>query len=65
MVDATIPDVAPQTDEERMSIQENIAKTAALFANIAEEDMRKDRSGLLGLLELEKRARAHGLASGP
>lgn len=55
---------ASKSDEEIISIKEAINQAAALFANIADEDMRKDRSGLLALLELEKRARAHGVTSG-
>lgn len=68
VVDATIADVTPQSlesDEARTNIEENISKAAELFTSVADEDMRKDRSGLLALLELEKRSREHGLSSAP
>ncbi|GLB34889.1 putative N-acetyltransferase B complex (NatB) non catalytic subunit [Lyophyllum shimeji] len=41
---------------------EHLAKTQELFTRIAEEDGPKDRSAGLALLELEKRARSHGIS---
>lgn len=67
VVDAAIADVTPQTlesDEAKTSIKESIDRASELFTSVADEDMRKDRSGLLALLELEKRSREHGLLSG-
>lgn len=66
-VDAAFADVTSETlesDDAKAAAKESIAKAAELFTNVAEEDMRKDRSGLLALLELEQRARSHGLSSG-
>ena len=39
-------------------------KAEELFTNVANEDGARDRSGLLALLELEKRARHCGVSSG-
>ena len=39
-------------------------KTEELFTNIALEDGSRDRSGLLALLELEKRARQYRVSNG-
>ncbi|KAG6810186.1 hypothetical protein H0H92_012950 [Tricholoma furcatifolium] len=41
---------------------QHVAKTQELFTRIAEEDGPKDRSAALALLELEKRAHAHGIS---
>ncbi|KAG6874208.1 hypothetical protein C0995_003754 [Termitomyces sp. Mi166 len=41
---------------------EQVEKTQELFTRIAEEDGSKDRSAALALLELEKRARNHGIS---
>lgn len=43
---------------------EAIATTREFMEKIAEKDKTGDRSGVLALLELEKRARANGLSSG-
>lgn len=43
---------------------ERVAVSEKFFARIAEEDGARDRSALLASLELEKRARDHGLSSG-
>ncbi|KAF8910991.1 actin cytoskeleton organization protein [Gymnopilus junonius] len=40
----------------------NINRVQELFTKVAEEDASKDRSAALALLELEKRARTHGLS---
>ncbi|KAJ6630878.1 actin cytoskeleton organization protein [Mycena sp. CBHHK59/15] len=41
------------------------AKTQELFTKLAVQDGHKDRSALLALLELEKRARTHGISNDP
>ncbi|TFK42516.1 actin cytoskeleton organization protein [Crucibulum laeve] len=41
---------------------EHVKETQELFTQIAEQDGQKDRSGLLGLLELERRARENGVS---
>lgn len=41
-----------------------VQRVRELLSKIAEEDGTKDRSAPLALLELEKRARAHGLSQG-
>lgn len=65
VVDAAFADVTPQTPEtDKVAIKEGISKAADLFSQVAEEDMRTDRSGLLALLELERRSREHGISSG-
>jgi N-terminal acetyltransferase B complex non-catalytic subunit len=57
--------VSPEANEfVRMECSENIVRTRDLFTRLAEEDGKKDRSALLALLELEKRARIHGLSTG-
>lgn len=56
---------SPPSEASKTSRLEHITKTQELFTRIAKEDGKKDRSGLLGLLELEKRARQHGLSQGP
>ena len=52
------------SEDSKTRCQEDIAKTHALFSTVAEQDGLKDRTGPLGLLELEKRARKHGLSTG-
>ncbi|OCH92238.1 hypothetical protein OBBRIDRAFT_791472 [Obba rivulosa] len=67
VLDAAFADVAGQEVDEakKAACSEAVAKTRELLAQIAEEDGRRDRSGLLALLELEKRARAHNVSIGP
>jgi N-terminal acetyltransferase B complex non-catalytic subunit len=43
---------------------DHITKTLELFTRVAEEDGKQDRSAVLALLELEKRARSYGLSTG-
>ncbi|KAH7922099.1 hypothetical protein BV22DRAFT_1037860 [Leucogyrophana mollusca] len=50
------------SDEAKAECSENLTKTRAFLNNIAETYGVKDRSGLLALLELEKRAYAHKLS---
>ncbi|KAE9409642.1 actin cytoskeleton organization protein [Gymnopus androsaceus JB14] len=40
-----------------------LSNALELFTKISEQDGKKDRSGLLGLLELESRARKHGVST--
>ncbi|VDB83056.1 unnamed protein product [Peniophora sp. CBMAI 1063] len=44
---------------------DTLAEARAYFQDIAEKDGRKDRAGLLALLELEKRAKTHRLSQEP
>ena len=54
----------PASDEVKASVSEQVAKARQVFTDAATEDGPKDRSGLLALLELEKRTKRHGLTSG-
>jgi N-terminal acetyltransferase B complex non-catalytic subunit len=51
-------------DEAQNACRQHISKTAEFLAQIADKDGARDRSGPLALLELEKRAVAHGLSTG-
>jgi N-terminal acetyltransferase B complex non-catalytic subunit len=51
-------------DEQKLECSRRINEAQKIFQQVAEADDAKDRSGLLALLELEKRARTHGLSSG-
>lgn len=68
VLDATFCDVTsssePASDGLKASVTEQITKTRKVFTDAATEDGSKDRSGLLALLELEKRTKTHGLTSG-
>ena len=58
-------DVAPTTLEDaKKECATRVQETRVLFTWVVEEDGCKDRSGLLALLELEKRARDHGVSEG-
>lgn len=61
---AAIRDGSEASESAKTECSEAITKTHQLFSRLAEQDGLKDRSGLLGLLELEKRARSHGLSTG-
>ena len=66
-MDAAFADLtseAEDADAAKAAAYERISKTRELFGKVAEADGVKDRSGHLALLELEKRARQHGLATG-
>ncbi|CCM04607.1 uncharacterized protein FIBRA_06789 [Fibroporia radiculosa] len=52
-------------DTSRTALEEKVSLARDFFVQVAEDDGRKDRSGLLALLELEKRARAHGVSKDP
>ncbi|KAJ7111542.1 actin cytoskeleton organization protein [Mycena crocata] len=58
--DVQAPDEAANTH-----CSSEVAKTQELFTELAEQDGHKDRSALLALLELEKRARSHGILNDP
>ncbi|KAH9935019.1 N-acetyltransferase B complex non catalytic subunit-domain-containing protein [Fomitopsis serialis] len=51
--------------ESQEDVSARIEETRKLFEQIADEDGRLDRSGRLALLELEKRAIAHGISTSP
>ncbi|KAI0670373.1 actin cytoskeleton organization protein [Trametes maxima] len=66
VLDGTFAGLTPEgsdVDAEKAVVSERIAKTREFLGKITEEDGVKDRSGPLALLELEKRARQHGLAT--
>ncbi|KAJ7774501.1 actin cytoskeleton organization protein [Mycena maculata] len=50
-------------DSTKTECASDVAKTQELFTKLAEQDGHKDRSALLALLELEKRARFHGISN--
>ncbi|KAJ3875923.1 actin cytoskeleton organization protein [Lentinula edodes] len=54
---------AGPSEDAKEQCSSKISNTLALFTNISVQDGRKDRSGLLGLLELEHRARRHGVST--
>ena len=60
---STVLDAAFANPEDKLVTLENITKTREFFGKVVEEDGMKDRSAHLGLLELEKRSRQHGLAT--
>ncbi|KAI0065400.1 TPR-like protein [Artomyces pyxidatus] len=69
VLDATFSSLTSSNEAPDASAREECTQEAArvriLFTKVAEEDGRKDRSGLLALLELEKRARIHDVSSDP
>ncbi|OBZ75813.1 N-alpha-acetyltransferase 25, NatB auxiliary subunit [Grifola frondosa] len=68
VLDATFSDVtSPSSDTEaaKASSAEHITKTREFLGKVVDQDGLKDRSGHLARLELEKRARQHGLATDP
>ena len=67
MLDATFWDVSSAsepTDVAKDTCRHQITKAVEFFAQIADNDGARDRSGPLALLELEKRAVSHGLSTG-
>uniref|UniRef100_A0A8H7Y5Y3 Actin cytoskeleton organization protein n=1 Tax=Psilocybe cubensis TaxID=181762 RepID=A0A8H7Y5Y3_PSICU len=64
VLDGTLPDTTPLIIGEA-DAREKVNHAQEIFSKIAEEDSTKDRSGLLALLDLEKRARLHGLSQEP
>ena len=63
VLDATLPPASSPV-ELNPDIQSKIDRAQVLFAKVSEDDGLKDRSGSLALLELEHRARAHGVSQG-
>ncbi|KAG6899742.1 hypothetical protein C0993_007271 [Termitomyces sp. T159_Od127] len=63
VLDATFSYFSP-SDESISPVEglEHVRKTKEFFVRIAGEDGAKDRSAALALLELEKRARVHGIS---
>lgn len=70
MLDATFaPLTSVKGDEQpdesaKTKCSSHATKTEELFTKMALEEGHKDRSALLALLELEKRARIHGVSNG-
>jgi N-terminal acetyltransferase B complex non-catalytic subunit len=62
---APVTSTSEVTEEAKNECRANIEEAATLFEMIKESDGRKDRSGALGLIELEWRARQHGLSQDP
>ncbi|KAJ6502477.1 actin cytoskeleton organization protein [Mycena sanguinolenta] len=54
-----------QDESAKAKCSSHVTKTEELFTKLALEDGRKDRSALLALLELEKRARSHQISNDP
>lgn len=52
------------SEEARSSVKAKIDSARDLFTQVAELDTVKDRSGLLALVELERRAREHKFSEG-
>ena len=52
------------SDSMKEDCSKHISRTRDFFLRISEQDGVSDRSALLGLVELEKRARLHGLSTG-
>ncbi|KDR81676.1 hypothetical protein GALMADRAFT_58678 [Galerina marginata CBS 339.88] len=67
VLDAALPFHIPPEDSKVDSTEAmtRISRAQELFSKIAEADGLKDRSASLALLELEKRARAHGSSQDP
>ncbi|KZP19497.1 hypothetical protein FIBSPDRAFT_920120 [Athelia psychrophila] len=61
--DVTVPEGTEVDEAAKSQCSEAIATTREFMEKIAEKDKTGDRSGVLALLELEKRARANGLSS--
>lgn len=68
VLDATFADLTggetKPSEEALDAVRANVQETKNALLGVVEKDGLKDRSGLLALLELEKRARAHGLVDG-
>ena len=64
VLDATLPPASSSLVELNPDIQSKVDHARELFARVSEDDGLKDRSGSLALLELEHRARAHGVSQG-
>lgn len=67
MLDATFWDLtstSEPSEEAKEQTKHSVTKAQELFAQISDKDGVRDRSGPLALLELEKRAIAHGLSTG-
>ncbi|KAF8350644.1 actin cytoskeleton organization protein [Amanita rubescens] len=65
VIDASFSPGSNPSNEERTKCTNAVKKAEELFTNVANEDGARDRSGLLALLELEKRARHYGVSSDP
>ncbi|KAF8965269.1 actin cytoskeleton organization protein [Flammula alnicola] len=67
VLDATLPPLSSSTASENLGPdpKDKVSRTQELFSTLEEQDGLRDRSASLALLELEKRARAHGLSQDP
>ncbi|KAK7054789.1 mitochondrial distribution and morphology [Paramarasmius palmivorus] len=65
VLDATFSYTTSSDDASKEECSKHIAKSQDLFTSIAEADGRKERAGLLALLELEHRSRSHGFSDDP
>ncbi|KAJ7235444.1 actin cytoskeleton organization protein [Mycena haematopus] len=54
-----------QNESAKTKCSSHVAKTEELLSKMALQDGHKDRSALLALLELEKRAQSHGISNDP
>jgi N-terminal acetyltransferase B complex non-catalytic subunit len=63
VIDGFCPPADVAVSEENHSV-ESLGAAREFFEEIASRDGKKDRSGLLAQLELEKRARAHAISDG-
>ncbi|KAJ6596969.1 actin cytoskeleton organization protein [Mycena vulgaris] len=67
VLDATFPSTLSKQDQDSDQLTKldplRLAKTQELFTRLAAQDGHKDRSALLALLELEKRALLHGTSN--
>lgn len=62
--DVSLPEGTQPNESAKTQCSESISRTRELMERVAEKDANGDRSGVLALLELEKRARMHSLSSG-
>ncbi|ETW85831.1 hypothetical protein HETIRDRAFT_308984 [Heterobasidion irregulare TC 32-1] len=67
VLDATFSSITSgdANDSSREECTQHISKTLEFLNNVAQNDKNKDRSAPLALLELERRAREHGVSTEP
>jgi N-terminal acetyltransferase B complex non-catalytic subunit len=53
-----------ESEADRQELLDRVSRTRDLFTRLAALDGKKDRTAFLAVLELEKRARVHGLSHG-
>jgi N-terminal acetyltransferase B complex non-catalytic subunit len=64
ILDATFSSKPQEVPEKREECLSEVDRTRSFFQKISEKDGKRDRSGPLALLELEHRAREHGVSQG-